>query len=307
MPLDDQDARALRTGTLSAIGAFSMWGVLPLYWFQIRSVPALEIIWHRILWGAVVAWAVVFWRRRRSSAVAAVPLVPRGRTLAWLMFNGALVSTNWFVYVWAVSSGRTLDASLGYYINPLVSVLLGLVFFGDRLTRLQWAAVASAATGVLFLTIRLGVFPWVSLTLAGTFGTYGLIKKRTVLSSIHSLAVELTALAVVAAIAIATGIAGGVGVPANGDWRAAAFLFGGGVVTVAPLLLFGIAAQRIRLSDVGFLQYIAPTLMFLIALTVFGDPLEPARLTGFIFVWTGLGMYSWSNYRGHRRAVAVVR
>jgi chloramphenicol-sensitive protein RarD len=314
---DDSVARDIRVGTLSAIGAFSMWGVLPLYWIQISSVPALEVLWHRVFWGAVVAWIIVFYRRRRllratlgvaasvSSGIPASepvlpPLIPRGRVLGWLLLNGVLVVTNWFVYIWAVSSGRTLDASLGYYINPLVSVLLGMVFFGDRLTRLQWMAVASATTGVLFLTIRLGVFPWVSLALAGTFGTYGLIKKRTALSSIHSLAVELTVLSVVAAVAIGLGVAGGSGVPANGDWRAAGFLVGGGIVTVAPLLLFGIAAQRIRLSDVGFLQYIAPTLMFLIALTVFRNPLEPARLVGFIFVWIGLAMYTYSNYRSRR-------
>jgi chloramphenicol-sensitive protein RarD len=315
MSHDDELARGQRVGTLSAIGAFSLWGFLPLYWVQLRHVPPLEVIWHRVLWGAVLAWAIVLVRRRRSAArasgpaglaratdtpAALPPLLPRGAALGWLVFNGVLVTANWLVYVWAVSSDRTLDASLGYYINPLVSVLLGLVFFRDRLTRLQWAAVASATAGVLFLTIRLGAFPWVSLTLAFSFGTYGLIKKKTSLSSIHSLAVELTLLSVPALLAIAVGVFRGEGVPANGDWRAAAFLLGGGVATVAPLLLFGVAAQRIRLSDVGFLQYIAPTVMFLIAILVFGEPLEPARLVGFIFVWTGLGMYSWSNYHSHR-------
>lgn len=304
MTQEESDARDIRVGTLSAIGAFSMWGVLPLYWIQINMVPPLEVLWHRVFWGAVVAWLIVFYRRRRqrrmTPLVSALPVIPGRRVVGWLVLNGVLVVTNWFVYLWAVSSGRTLDASLGYYINPLVSVLLGMVFFGDRLTRLQWAAVASATAGVLFLTIRLGVFPWVSLVLAGTFGTYGVIKKRTALSSIHGLAVELTLLSVVAAVAIGAGIAGGSGVPANGDWRAAAFLLGAGVVTVAPLLLFGVAARRIRLSDVGFLQYIAPTLMFIIALAIFGEPLEPARLVGFILVWIGLAMYTYSNYRSRR-------
>ncbi|MFW5695342.1 MAG: EamA family transporter RarD [Alkalispirochaeta sp.] len=322
MTHDDAATRDIRVGTLSAIGAFSMWGVLPLYWIQISAVPALEVLWHRVFWGAVVAWIIVLYQRRHLRKAGSIPaagsdsavgqgavlppVVPRGRVVAWLVLNGVLVVTNWFVYIWAVSSGRTLDASLGYYINPLVSVVLGMVFFGDRLSRLQWAAVASATVGVLFLTFRLGVFPWVSLVLAGTFGTYGLIKKRTALSSIHGLAVELTPVSAVAAAAIGVGILNGSGVPANGDWRAAAFLFGAGAVTVAPLLLFGVAARRIRLSDVGFLQYIAPTLMFLIALVVFGDPLEPARLGGFICVWMGLAMYTYSNYRtrrAHRRGV----
>jgi chloramphenicol-sensitive protein RarD len=237
---DDELSRRQRVGTLSAIGAFTLWGFLPLFWVQVRHVPALEVIWHRVLWGAVLAWAIVLVRRRRSAARAGVattlpPIFPRGAALGWLVFNGALVTANWLVYVWAVSSGRTLDASLGYYINPLVSVLLGLVFFRDRLTRLQWAAVASATAGVLFLTIRLGAFPWVSLTLAFSFGTYGLIKKKTYLSSIHSLAVELTLLSVPALVAIAVGVFRGEGVPADGDWR-----------TAAPLRRRGAAHSSLR-------------------------------------------------------------
>lgn len=331
----------IRRGMLAAVAAFSLWGLFPLYWVQISHVPPLEVIWHRVLWGAVLAWLIVLWRRFRARqsvragrgtraglrgghhanspsppvaptgapTAAPPPLLPQWPVLGWLMLNGALVVVNWLVYVWAVSSGRTLDASLGYYINPLVSVLLGMVFFRDRLSRLQWAAVASATVGVLVLTVRLGVFPWVSLTLACTFGTYGLIKKRTVMSAIHSLAVELTALAVPAGVMILAGVARGTGVPADGDWTAAAFLLGGGVVTVLPLLLFGLAAQRIRLSDVGFLQYIAPTTMFGIAVLVFREPLEPGRLAGFVFVWIGLALYTTSTLRSaraRRRAAGLV-
>ena len=301
-----ENGSARTVGFLSALGAFSLWGVLPLYWTQVGHVPALEIIWHRVLWGALVAWVVIFWRRRGGRTGDRAPLVPSRRTLAWMVLNGILVVTNWLVYVWAVSSGRTLDASLGYYINPLVSVFLGMVFFGERLSRLQWGAVASASVGVLYMAVRLGAFPWVSLTLAFTFGTYGLIKKRTALSSIHGLALELSPLAVVAAAFIAIGLLGGSGVPIGGDWRAVGFLLGGGVVTVVPLLLFGIAARRIRLSDVGFMQYIAPTLMFLIAVAVFGDPLEPDRLVGFVFVWIGLSLYTAANRMDAARRRRVV-
>ena len=299
--------RDQRVGTLSAVGAFCMWGLLPLYWIQIQYVPALEVIWHRVFWGAIVAWTIVLWRRRRAAASGSTvvhappPLFPHGKTLVWLVANGVLLVANWFVYVWAVTSGRTLDASLGYYINPLVSVVLGLVFFGERLSRLQWVAVASATVGVVFLTVRLGVLPWASLALAFSFGFYGLIKKRSSLGSIHSLAVELTVVSLVAATAIVWGWVDGSSTPAGGDVRATVFLVGAGVVTVAPLLLFGVAAQRIRLSDVGFFQYIGPTLMFLIAITIFGDPLEPERLAAFAFVWAGLGLYTFSNYRGASR------
>ncbi len=287
-----------KVGIAAAVGAFCLWGVLPLYWAQIPHVPALEVITHRVVWGTALAWVLVVSLRRRGAITA--PMVPNGVTLRWLILSGVLLVANWLVYVWAILSGYALDASLGYYINPLVNVLLGMIFLKERLSALQWAAVASAATGVLVLTIRLGVFPWVSLTLACTFGVYGLLKKRSSLSSIHSLAVELTPLAVFAIGSIVLGVVRGTAVPALGDVRATLFLLGSGVVTVAPLLLFGVAARRIRLSDVGFLQYIAPTIMMVIALTVFGDTLEPARLTGFIFVWIGLVLYSISTLRPRR-------
>lgn len=284
---------ARKVGFLSAIAAFVLWGCLPLYWAQIATVPALEIVGHRVFWGGLLAWAVVLIRRRWAPAAEPpVPIMPRGSALRWLLFNGVLVVSNWVVYVWAVSSGRTLDASLGYYINPLVNVFLGMIFFGERLTRMQWVALASAATGVLFLTIRLGVIPWVSLTLAFTFGIYGLIKKRSQLASIHSLAVEMMLVAPIAGVFLTVLGVSGRGQFLAGNPLASFFLWGAGVVTILPLLLFGIAARRIRLADVGFMQYIAPTIMFIVAIAVFGDPLEPARLVGFIFVWIGLAIYS---------------
>lgn len=299
-----------RTGFIAAIAAFVLWGSLPVYWARIAMVPSLEVLGHRILWGGILSWAIVLLQRSRprvDSNVAVLPLLPRGRTRAWLLVNGILVVANWYVYVWAVANGRTLDASLGYYINPLVSVFLGMVFLGERLTRMQWAALASAAAGVLYLTISLGVFPWISLFLAFAFGTYGLIKKRVPVSSIHGLAVEiLPTMAVALAYLVVIGV-GGTGSFLAGDPMVSLFLWGAGVVTVLPLLLFGIAARRIRLADVGFMQYIAPTMMFVIALVVFGDPLEPARLVGFGFVWFGLVLYTVSNVSGsvmRRRAAA---
>jgi chloramphenicol-sensitive protein RarD len=291
-------------GILSAVAAFSLWGVFPLYWAQISFVPALEVIWHRILWGGVLAWIIVWIRRRHSGSAGEmagpgglVPLFPRGRAAWLLVLNGSLLAVNWFVYVWAVTSGRTLEASLGYYINPLVSVLFGMIFFAERLTPLQWVAVGSAATGVLYMTLQAGLFPWVSLALAGTFGLYGVIKKKTVLSSIHGLAVELTPVMVLAAGMVIRGLLTGTGNFAAGSTRTTLFLLGASVVTVAPLLLFGIATRRIRLADVGFLQYIAPTLMFVVAVAVFGDPVGTARMVGFAWVWAGLGIYTYSNLR----------
>ncbi len=289
-------------GILSAIAAFSLWGVFPLYWAQIPLVPALEVTWHRILWGGLLAWVVVWIRRRRegvNGTVGPVPLLPRGSTALLLILNGSLLTVNWFVYVWAVTSRRTLEASLGYYINPLVSVLFGMLFFAERLTLLQWVAVGSAITGVLYMTLQAGLFPWVSLILAGTFGLYGVVKKKTVLSSIHGLAVELTPVMILALVMVIRALVKGTGSFAAGDMRTTLFLLGASVVTVAPLLLFGIAARRIRLADVGFLQYIAPTSMFVVAVAVFGDYVGTARLIGFVWVWVGLLIYTYSNF--HRR------
>ncbi|MFA7568136.1 MAG: EamA family transporter RarD [Alkalispirochaeta sp.] len=321
-------------GVVSAVFAFTLWGVLPLYWDQIAFVPALEVIWHRILWGGFLAWLIV-WAGRLSgklsgrlssahpavshpavshptvgeeplqaSAVSTLPrLLPRGSTAWLLLLNGLFLTVNWFVYVWAVTSGRTLEASLGYYINPLVSVLLGMVFFTEKLTIPQWVAVGSAATGVLYMTFQLGSFPWVSVVLAGSFGMYGAIKKKTVLSSIHGLAVELTPFMVIALVMILRGLFTGAGSFANGDGRTTLFLLGASAVTVVPLLLFGIAARRIRLADVGFLQYIAPTLMFLVAISVFHEPVGKARIIGFVWVWAGLLIYTGSNLMRRRHRV----
>jgi chloramphenicol-sensitive protein RarD len=304
--------RSIAVGTAAAVGAFLLFGFFPLYWAQLAHVPALEVIWHRILWGGALAWVVVIvrarWSRSGRRHADSHPdgggdrLLPRGRLLYILLGNGILLSANWFIYVWAVSSGRTLEASLGYYINPLVSVLFGMLFFTERLRPLQWVAVGSATVGVGYMTLRFGTLPWVSLALAGSFGLYGVVKKRTTLSSIHSLAVELTLVMVLAAVMVLRGIVTGNGAFFAGSPTTTLLLLGASVVTVLPLLLFGIATQRIRLADVGFLQYLAPTLMFIIAIAVFHDPLERGRLIGFIFVWFGLAIYSYSSV-SHRRAM----
>ncbi len=282
-------------GVSSAIGAFLLWGLFPLYWRYLSAVDALEITAHRVVWAAILAWGIVLLGGRTADQDR---LIPRGRVLALLLLNGVLVVINWLIYIWAVTNDRTLDASLGYYINPLVSIFIGMLVFRERLSRLQWMALACAAVGVLYLALRLGVFPWASIALALTFGTYGLIKKRTPLSSIHSLSVELLPIAFAATAAIIWFARSDQGAFLAGDGLVTAFLIGGGAVTVAPLLLFGIAAQRIRLADVGFLQYLTPTMLFVLAVGFFGDPMPTDRLIGFAFVWVGLALYTTSNFVG---------
>jgi chloramphenicol-sensitive protein RarD len=294
-PVPETSPRDRTTGTLAAIGAFAFWGLFPLYWAYVREVPALEIILHRVAWAAILCWVLVFASSRDR------PLLPSRKLVGIYSIAGVLVVTNWLVYIWAITTGRTLDASLGYYINPLVSIFLGMVFLGERLTRMQWIALASAAIGVIYLTVRVGVFPWVSITLACTFGTYGLIKKRTPLSSIHSLAVELLPVSIPALVAIIVLAVRGTGSFVVGNSVHTAVLLGAGAVTVAPLLLFGIAARRIRLADVGFLQYITPTMLFVLAVVVYREPIPFDRLLGFIFVWIGLAVYTASTMTGHRK------
>lgn len=315
-----QQNRAL--GVSAALGAFTLWGVLPLYWYLIREASAVEITLHRVAWGAVTAWVIVLLRRRRKANTLndgnepIVSLRPSWKIYSRLLPNGLLLVGNWSIYIWAVTHGHTLDASLGYYINPLVNVLLGLLLFGERLSVAQWVAVILATAGVVLQTNGLGYLPWISLALAFSFGIYGAVKKKTQLSSIHSLAVELTAVGPLALLVILVGLvfAGGadvgnaaylarlpVGTFLNGSPLYTIVLLGAGIVTVLPLLLFGIAAQNIRLADVGFFQYIAPTLMLVIGVSVFHEPLDERRLPGFILVWIALVVYSLSNVVQRRR------
>ncbi len=310
-------------GVVSAIAAFVLWGVLPLYWHTINYVPAFEITMHRVGWGFLTAWAVVLWRHAvaRGSRSAAVPpaagyapsddpavgderLWPPYVVYRWHLLSGLLLLANWLTYIWAVNNGHTLDASLAYYINPLVNVVVGMAIFGERLDRLQWVAVAFAVAGVIYQTIGLGRVPWISLTLAGTFAFFGVVKKRSTLGSIHSMAVELTVVGPIALLFIGLTVVVS-GFPAwtgggsflVGDGTATGILLGAGVATVTPLFLFGVAARNIRLSDVGFIQYIGPTLMLIIGVAAFGEPLDYRRFPGFVLVWIGLVVYTYSTLR----------
>ena len=288
----------LSRGVVSVVAGYLLWGLLPLFWDLLTHVGPSEITLHRVLWGAIIGWVWTWAVRRRSSGrIAVTPLWPDVHTTLWLAAAGALLTLNWLVFVFAVTTGRRLDASLGYYINPLVNVLLGMVFLRERLSRLQWSAVAVAAIGVAFLTVRLGVVPWISLCLAVSFGFYGLLKKRNHLGAIHALSIELTPFALVAAVVITTNVVRSEGHFGTGSPSDVVLLLATGVATVVPLLLFGYGARRITLADLGFLQYLAPSIMFVLAVAVFGDPLEPGRLVAFAFVWAGLALYSFDAVR----------
>ena len=289
-------------GTLSGFFAFLVWGLLPFYWKWLGSVTPAEIPAHRIIWSAIMLLLFVPIVQRRELAVAL-----RDRT-ALLIAGGAglLVGANWFVYTWSVAMERLVDASLGYYINPLVSVVIGVVILRERLSRLQVVAVGLATVGVLVLTFSYGRLPWVSLSLAFSFALYGLVKKTGRLNSLISLLVELTVLFPIAAVFLAFRHAGGVGSFAGGNPAVSWLLAGAGVVTITPLLLFGGAVRRIPLSRVGFLQYLAPTLMLLIGTVFYGEPFTTAHAVSFAFIWGGLAVYSVSLVRRQKRFPGVV-
>ena len=274
-------------GVTYAAGAYVFWGVFPLYFRALHGVPAPEVLAHRILWS--LAFMVLLVTARRSWPEVRRQLRPG--VVARLAVSATLISTNWLIYIWAVNSEHVLDASLGYYINPLVSVLLGVAFLHERLSRRQVIAIALAGVGVLSLVVRLGAFPWVALSLAITFGLYGLMRKRIPVDAASGLLAEVAVLAPLAlafaAWLAATGRSHFPGPPVRTALLAAA-----GVVTAVPLLWFANGVRRLRLATIGLLQYLNPTLQFSIAVAIFGEPFTPAHRFAFVCIWIGLAVYA---------------
>lgn len=291
-----------RTGVLYGIAAYTVWGLSPLFWNLVDDVGTTTLLIHRIIWAIPVLGLAIAITHRWHAVQS---LLSDRRRAVWAAAAGALLFTNWAVFLWAVTNERVVEASLGYFINPLVSVALGVVVLHERLRRAQWAAVAIASVGVLWLTLRLAAVPWVSLVLAASFGVYGLLKKREgATSALVSLFGEVVLVAI-PGIALMAAIGGDSG-PVFGDSPGvSAFLVGAGVITVIPLVLFGAAARRIPLSMLGLLQYLAPTLQFIIGVAVYGEELGTDRLIGFAFVWVALAVYSTDEVRAARRSVSA--
>jgi len=279
-------------GTASAAGAYVMWGLFPLYFKAVAHVPAVEVLAHRIAWTMVLMAGVVALLRRwrRVAAVFA-----DRRIIGSLALAAAVITVNWGVFIWAIAVGRVLESSLGYFINPLVSVLLGVAVLGERLRPLQWGAVALAAAGVGYQVVAVGVVPWVSLTLAVSFGVYGLIRKVVTVDPTTGLFVETLLLAPFAAGYLVLLTADGTGAIGLAGWVTTALLLASGPLTALPLLMFVAGAQRIRLSTLGLLQYIVPTGHFLLAVFAFGEPFTVHTLVTFACVWAALGLYAFSG------------
>ena len=289
------------TGLLYATLAYVIWGLFPIYFHALARVDAFEIVMHRSLWSFVFVWAGLVAMRRLQWVPG---VVRQPRLVAQFVLSALLLSTNWLLYVWAVNHGHVVEASLGYFVTPLVNVLLGTWVLKERPRRLQWVAVAIAACGVLWLTLTLGRPPWIALGLAGSFGSYGLLRKTAPLGALEGLAVETAVIAPVALVALAWMSAPHGGLPglfAGMDGATVGWLLFAGPLTAIPLLLFAAGARRITLATLGTLQYSSPTIQFLLGVTFFGEPLEPVRLVGFAMIWTALVVYSADGFLWLRR------
>ena len=285
-------------GLACAVPAYLIWGLNPIYFKALKSVPAFEILMHRILWSFVLLMPVILVQGRFQEFTEALR---RKDSLIPLSASTLLVGFNWFLYIWAVNSDQVLQTSLGYYINPLVSVLLGMVFLGERLRRPQWVAVVLAAVGVANLVVFFGRVPWISLGLAFSFGFYGLIRKTAPVGSLVGLAVETMLLAAPALACLLYLDSLGRGTFLRIGVRTDLLLMAAAVVTALPLVLFTRGARRLRLATMGFLQYIAPTCTFLLAVFLWQEPLSLFQLITFVLIWVALAIYSADSVRSYRR------
>lgn len=284
-----------KAGVLFSVGAYGIWGLLPLYLKAVASASPTEVLAHRVFWSAVFLLAIVLVRRRYEW----LSELRRKSVLLTALATTLLLSVNWYVYIWAVSAGRVIDASLGYFINPLVTVVLGVVSLGERLRRVQWLAVAIAAAGVIWLTIYAGQLPWIGLVLASSFAIYGWLRKTARLGALEGLMLETLLLSPVALGMIVFSITAQRSMFIAGGDTLRFLLLLGGPITAVPLLLFAAGARRIPLSLVGVLQYIAPSMQLMIGAFVFGEALRPGKLLGFALIWLALAIYSvesiWSS------------
>jgi chloramphenicol-sensitive protein RarD len=285
-------------GVLYAGSAFLIWGLSPVYWKALQTVPALEIVTHRVVWSFLFLMLLTLVQRRWSEFKR---VLQRPRTLLILTLTTALVSCNWLLYIWAVNAGYMLQASLGYYINPLVNVLLGMVFLKERLRRPQTLAVVLACAAVVYRTVSFGELPWIALTLGFTFGLYGLIRKVAPVSSLVGLTVETLLLTAPGVIYLAMLEFQAAGALFHVSRSLDMLLIGTGVFTAVPLLFFNLGARRINLSTVGLMQYIAPSGMFLLAVLAYGEPFTMAQVWTFVLIWTALAIYSTDSVRTYRR------
>ncbi|RWU09367.1 EamA family transporter RarD [Pseudidiomarina gelatinasegens] len=283
------DAARSRQGVFFAIAAYTMWGIAPVYFKWLQSVPALEILGHRILWSFILVFVLIVLLGRGNRLK---PVLQNKKQMLRLTAATCLLGGNWFLFIWAINNDHILDASLGYYINPLLNVAIGMAFFAERMRKMQLAAIALAFIGVLIQVISFGSVPWVALALACSFAIYGAIRKRLPIDSITGLWLETLILMPAVLIYMFFFASSSAADMTQNTWQINTLLIAAGVVTTAPLLCFNAAAQRIRYSTLGFFQYIGPSMMFILAVWVYGEPLAADKLVTFAIIWVALALYS---------------
>ena len=292
----------MHSGVVYAALAFFWWGLFPLYFRIVPGINPGEVLAHRIVWCLLLMLALLAWRRQWAWLG---PVLRQKKVLAAFVASALLLSGNWLTYIWSVNNGHVIDASLGYFITPLVNVLLGYTLLHERPRRAQWTALALAAIGVLWLTVQTGRLPWIALVLAATFGCYGLLRKVAVLGAVEGLTLETMLLSPLAFAAIAAWSLKGHSTFPAPDALTNVWLIALGPITAVPLLLFAAGARRISMTTLGLLQYIGPSIQFVLGVWVFHEAFTPARLAGFALIWLALVVYSLDGWRVTRRAAAA--
>jgi len=292
----------MNKGTLSAATAYLLWGIFPFYFKAIHNVPADQIVAHRIVWSFLFLITIILTRREFGALVKKATW----RVVGVYFIAGLLLAGNWLTYVWSVISGYTVEASLGYFINPLFSMLLGIIFFRERLSVRQWLPILLAVCGVAYLTITHGSLPWIALVLAGSFGLYGLMKKLAPLGSLDGLTFETGTIFLLALGYLVTAEFSGSAVFGHTDLLTNILLMLTGVVTAVPLLFFATGARAVPMTTLGLLQFISPTLQFLIGVFAFNEPFSTHQLIGFGLIWLALIWYTINNFRARKAPVPVI-
>ncbi len=288
----------MNKGVLYAGAAYLLWGLFPVYWKALQNVPATEILGHRMVWSLGFVLLILTWKRHWRWVKTAVSTP---RVLITFIVTGLLLGVNWLTYIWGVNAGFVVETSLGYFINPLINVVLGVLFLRERLRVGQWTAVFIAFIGVVYLTITYGQLPWIALTLAFTFGLYGLLRKTAALNSLEGLSLETAVLFPFALSYLLYLGFSGQAVFAHGAGTTTLLLVLTGVITAVPLLLFAAGARRINLSTLGILQYLAPTIQFLLGIFLYNEPFTMQRFVGFSLIWLALLVYSMEGVRNGRK------
>ncbi|MHB9953811.1 EamA family transporter RarD [Vibrio campbellii] len=294
-----EEQQRARQGVLLAVGAYTMWGIAPIYFKSIAEVSPLEILSHRVFWSFFLLAALLHFGRQWRSVR---DIIKNKTKMMYLVSTAILVGANWLIFIWAVTSNHMLDASLGYYINPLINVLLGMVFLGERLRKLQWFAVALAACGVLVQLIVFGSVPVVAIALAMSFGFYGLLRKKVSVEAQTGLFIETLVMLPAASIFLFFIASTPTSNMFENPWQLNTLLIAAGVITTLPLLCFTGAATRLKLSTLGFFQYIGPSLMFLLAVLIYGEPFTSDKAITFAFIWGALVVFSFDGLRNNRKS-----